>query len=117
MKSGKKQETITPEAVFELIEESDEDSIYILMDVRPPWGFSEEHIEGAMNLDCSDPEFKEKLQELDPGKKYIIYCKSGFRGGKTRDFMEKNGFIEVYNMEGGIDAWKKANLPTKSSPK
>ncbi|MEN6329614.1 MAG: rhodanese-like domain-containing protein [Methanobacteriaceae archaeon] len=116
MKSGKKQEIISPEDVFELIEESDEDSNYMLIDVRPSWGFSEKHIAGALNLDCSDPEFKEQLQELDQGKKYIIYCKSGFRGGKTRDFMEKNGFSEVYNMKGGLDAWKEANLPTKSGP-
>jgi len=113
LKSEKKQGTITPEDVFELIKKSDEDSNYILLDVRPPWGFSEEHIEGALNIDCSDPEFKKQLQVLDREKKYIVYCKSGFRGDKTRDLLEKNGFNEVYNMEGGLDAWKKANLPTR----
>jgi rhodanese-related sulfurtransferase len=117
LKSVKKQGSIIPAVVFELIKKSDKESNYILVDVRPPWGFSEENIDGAVNIDCSDPEFKEQLQKLDPGIKYIVYCKSGFRGGKTREFMEKNGFSEVYNMEGGLDAWKKANLPTKSGPK
>ncbi len=115
MESKKKQSTgtITPENVFELVEEPQNDSSCIIMDVRAPWEFSKEHIEGAENLDFTDPEFKKQLLKLDREKKYIVYCKSGVRGGKVLNLMKKYGFTEVYNLKGGFEAWKRSKLPIK----
>jgi rhodanese-related sulfurtransferase len=100
--------TISPQDAVKLIEEHLNDSSIIILDVRAPWEFSKEHIEGAENLDCTDPEFKEQLLELDKEKKYIVYCKSGVRGDKVLNLMKNSGFTEVYNVKGGFKAWKKS---------
>jgi rhodanese-related sulfurtransferase len=108
------QENMTPENVFKLIKEPNNESSCKILDVRTPWEFSKEHIESAENLDCTDPDFKEQLLKLDRKQKYIVYCKSGVRGAKVLDLMKKNGFINVYNMKGGLEDWKKGKLPTEN---
>jgi rhodanese-related sulfurtransferase len=100
--------TISPQDAVKLIEEHKDDFNIIILDVRTPWEFSKEHIEGAENLDCTDPEFKEQLLELDKEKKYIVYCKSGVRGDKVLNLMKNSGFTEVYNVKGGFKAWEKS---------
>ena len=58
MKAGKNQsqETMNPENVLKLIKETDDESSCIILDVRTPWEFSKEHIKGAENIDCTDPD-------------------------------------------------------------
>ncbi len=104
---------MTPESVSKLIDKPDDESSCIILDVRTPWEFAKEHIKGAENIDCTDPDFKEQLLKLDREQKYVVYCKSGVRGGKVLDFMKNIGFINVSNMEGGLEAWNKEKLPTK----
>jgi rhodanese-related sulfurtransferase len=76
--------------------------VVFILDVRAPWEFSMEYIKGAENLDCTNPEFKEQLLDLVLEKKYIVYCKSGVRGGKVLNLMKNLGFTEVYNIIGGF---------------
>ncbi|RLF38910.1 MAG: hypothetical protein DRN00_03110, partial [Thermoplasmata archaeon] len=48
------------------------------------------------------------------GKKLIIYCHSGKRSYMACKILVENGFNgAIYNMVGGLSAWKKAGLPTK----
>ena len=48
------------------------------------------------------------------GKKLIIYCYSGKRSYMACKILVENGFNgAIYNMVGGLSAWKKAGLPTK----
>jgi phage shock protein E len=83
----------------------------ILLDVRTPEEYAEGHLPAARNLDYKSESFKDSLQTLDKNKPYYIYCKSGVRSGKAADMMKEMGFTQVYNMEGGIDAWKKEGRP------
>jgi rhodanese-related sulfurtransferase len=97
---------ITPSDANKLIEEHKNDSNFIILDVRTPWEFSEDHIMGAVNLDFTDPEFEEMVEKLDNKKTYLIYCKSGVRGGKVSKLFLDSGFQEVYNISGGFEGWK-----------
>src|SRR5690349_668533 len=47
----------------------------VLIDLRMPQEFEQGHIEGAININFFDPEFKYKLLELDKDKSYFIYDK------------------------------------------
>ena len=76
--------TITPESARELIEKEPEITI---LDIRPNVDFKREHIPGAVNLDYDGHQFPSKVEKLDKDQPYIIYCKSGVRGGY---FLEKN---------------------------
>ncbi len=98
---------ITPSEAKKLIDEHKNDSNLIILDVRTPWEFSDGHIQGAVNLDFTDPDFEEKVEKLDKSKRYLIYCKSGVRGGKVIKIFLDSGFKKVYNISGGFEGWKK----------
>ncbi len=46
-----------------------------------------------------------RLQELDPERETVVYCRSGARSGYAVDLMRAAGFRKVKNLVGGINAW------------
>ncbi len=82
------------------------DTEFVLLDIRRPSEFNSGHIEGAINLDYYDEGFRDDLDMMDKGKTYLIYCRTANRTGKTMPVMQDLGFGDVYNMAGGISAWK-----------
>jgi rhodanese-related sulfurtransferase len=106
--------TITPEDAFNLIEEHQDDSNLIILDVRPRDEFEVEHLHGAVNLDYDGHEFRKKVEKIDKEKNYIIYCRSGVRGEYFMGIMRELGFPKVYNILGGFVGWKVSKLPLES---
>lgn len=78
----------------------------ILIDVRTPGEIARGKIDGALEMDYRGPEFARQLEELDPSKTYLIYCAVGGRSGQTCELLAESGFDQVYNLEGGYNAWK-----------
>ena len=74
--------------------------------------FDTEHIEGAVNLDFYSESFRDDLDTLDTEKTYLIYCRTDRRTGESLSIMRELGFVEVYNMDGGINSWKAEGFPT-----
>jgi len=88
-----------------------------LLDVRRPDEFQEGHIKNAKLADWQNKtQFKQKVAQLDKTKPVYVYCKAGIRGSKAQDWLIKNGFTRVINLEGGIDAWKAAGKPVIKEP-
>jgi rhodanese-related sulfurtransferase len=78
-----------------------------VLDVRTPQEIAEGKIEGAKELDFFDPQFREKVAQLDKDKDYLIYCRSGNRSGQTCQLMSTMGFKgKLVNLAGGYMAWK-----------
>jgi rhodanese-related sulfurtransferase len=82
-----------------------------LVDVREPAELEKDgYIEGAVNIPIRD-----LLQNLDklPGldEPIVIYCGSGHRGGFGLLALKTLGYTNVRNLNGGVGAWKKAELP------
>ena len=100
--------TLNPQEALKLIEESPDIGI---LDIRPSDEFKREHVPGAENLDYDGHEFQRKVEKLDKNKIYLIYCKSGVRGGYFMDKMRDSGFKGAYNILGGFIAWKISKLP------
>jgi rhodanese-related sulfurtransferase len=96
---------ITTNDAFKLMEKHKNDTDLVILDVRTLEEFSEEHIEGAKNIDYYSPDFENQLDKLDKEKKYLIYCASGGRGKKAMKKMENLDFKQVYNIEGGYMLW------------
>lgn len=62
-----------------------------------------------------DPTLLEKFISIHDGKDIILYCKGGYRSYIAAGLIESAGFSgTIYNMLGGITAWKAASLPVKS---
>lgn len=104
-------ENIAPEEAFALIQENQDNPDFIIIDVRTPQEFAERHIENALILDYYSDTFRDDLDKLDKDKTYLIYCRVGGRSGVALAIMEELGFLEAYNLSGGINAWQEAGLP------
>lgn len=87
-----------------------------LIDVREPVEFQAEHITGAVNIPLSSWD-DEKLKELN-AKTIVLHCASGNRSRRVLDKIAASSQdIKFYNLDGGLQAWKKEKLPTQRSGK
>lgn len=84
----------------------------VVLDVRTPEEFAERHLDGAIMIDFYEEDFATQLAQLDPTAAYLLYCRSGNRSGQTAKLMEQLGFTDVADVDGGINAWTAAGLPT-----
>jgi thioredoxin len=83
-----------------------------LLDVRTAGEFRSGHIKGALQADWTDAEqFKDRTQYLDKSKPVYVYCLSGGRSAQAAKMLQEQGFTEVVNLQGGINAWKKEGRP------
>ena len=84
----------------------------IVLDVRTPGEFTSGHIDGAMNIDFKNSNFSTQLSALDKDQTYLIHCRSGGRSTASLKAFKKLGFKHIIHMDGGINGWNKAKLPT-----
>ena len=77
----------------------------LLLDVREAWEFERCHIEGAELLSMSG--IPSRYGELDPEREVVVICHHGVRSFHVARFLEHNGFTNVINLTGGVDAWAK----------
>jgi parallel beta-helix repeat protein len=84
----------------------------VLLDVRTKGEYDGGHIYGATLIPVT--ELLARIGELASRKhdSILVYCGSGGRSVTASGILDSNGFTEVYNMLGGITAWKSAGYPT-----
>jgi rhodanese-related sulfurtransferase len=73
-----------------------------LIDVRTPNEFRSGHIKNAKNIDFYSGTFHLELSKLDKTKAVYLYCRSGSRSRLTANKLAAMGFIEIYDLKGGI---------------
>lgn len=76
-----------------------------LLDVRTSDECAGGIIEGANTLDYFNESFKDELAKLDKTEPLMLYCRSGNRSGKASKIAIDLGFQEIYDLEGGYNAW------------
>lgn len=85
----------------------------ILIDVREKSEYDEAKIDGSILIPLANLTIQAVEDFAKEGKKIAIHCKSGGRSMRAcQMLMEYNNELDVYNVEGGITAWK--SLPTSS---
>jgi len=103
----KKYEDIDANSAITLMDEKD----LIILDVRENKERKSGFIAEAIHIPLS--QVKNKLDTLDNRKKILVYCRSGSRSSHIAGLLTRNNFEQVYNLKGGLQAWKRANLPIK----
>lgn len=99
---------IRPEIAYEWLKNGEA----ILIDVREPDEFSAEHIAYAASLPLGRVDRALGLMNVPAGRKLLFQCLKGGRGARACDLVAGRNFPgEIYNIEGGIEAWKNAGLP------
>lgn len=77
----------------------------VLVDVRTPVEFRHGHVEGARNLNIHADDFERRIEQLDPGTVYAVYCRDGQRSTRAARIMAEHGVTRVFQLEGGLEAW------------
>jgi len=77
---------------------------FTLLDVRQPGEYEEEHIPGATLIPL--PRLNDQYEKLDPEKPTLVHCAIGGRSRVAAQLLSGRGFKEVYNLAGGINAYK-----------
>lgn len=84
----------------------------ILLDVRESWEFQTCRIDGSRLIPMR--EIADRLHELDAEQEVVVICHHGVRSFQVSIFLDHSGFRNVYNLQGGVDAWARdvdPNMP------
>ena len=85
------------------------DSVQIL-DVRTPGEYASGHIKNTLLANWNDEkEFSRRIAFVDKNKPVYVYCLAGGRSAAAAEKMRTMGFENVYELKGGINAWKAGN--------
>lgn len=84
-----------------------------ILDVRTPEEYEHERIEGSSALIEYDL-LPDSLEQLPSDKSTVIYtfCRSGRRSDIAANYLLSIGYSRVFNVAGGILAWKKNGFTT-----
>lgn len=79
----------------------------VVLDVREPseWQTASVQAEGFTLVKLSMNDIPARLAELDPQQPIACLCHHGARSQRVAQFLVQNGFENVVNIAGGIDAW------------
>lgn len=99
-------EPISREALYWRLAEGD----VVLLDVRPALEYRQGHIAGARSIPLD--ELRQHLQELDPGREIVAYCRGPYClfAGEAVALLRASGFTALRYTEGYPD-WAAAGLP------
>jgi glyoxylase-like metal-dependent hydrolase (beta-lactamase superfamily II)/rhodanese-related sulfurtransferase len=81
----------------------------LMLDVREPGEWQEGHIAGAVHMPFYTIEAR--LAELDAAQPSAVICGSGQRSAVAAAMLQRHGFQRLFNVSGGMEAWKQARLP------
>ncbi|MDP3769648.1 MAG: rhodanese-like domain-containing protein [bacterium] len=88
---------------------------YIFIDVRPPSNYEAAHANGSINVPLAKMYFQR--HELPKrGKTIVLICSKGIASGVAYGYLEHYGFQNLRRIDGGIEAWQDAGLPTVIGP-
>jgi rhodanese-related sulfurtransferase len=75
----------------------------LLLDVREPWESQICRIEPSELMPMQS--LPARLHELDGNRPIVCVCHHGGRSMHVAMFLTRQGFADVYNLTGGVDAW------------
>lgn len=99
-----REENYTQISMDEAVKMMEEETDYIILDVRTPEEFAQKHIPEAINIpnetigDAAISELPRKEQKI------FVYCRSGNRSKQASEKLAASGYTNVYEF-GGINEW------------
>jgi molybdopterin/thiamine biosynthesis adenylyltransferase/rhodanese-related sulfurtransferase len=80
---------------------------YLFLDVREPKEVDQQAIEGTVRIPLG--ELEQRVSELLEWKEkqVVVHCAKGGRSRKACEFLKKQGFTDLHNLAGGIEAWER----------
>jgi len=106
------QESITLDAFEQKLNQTPNPQI---LDVRSPQEFEENHLVGAINLALTNEDSLEsEIKWLNKQKPVFVYSINNGRSRVVAKQLREQGFVEVYQLPGGIARWLGAGKPVEA---
>jgi rhodanese-related sulfurtransferase len=106
-------DTTAPEiTVSELKTSLDAGERFLLVDVREPFERKIADLPDTGQLRIPVGEIESRLDEIDPGERIVLYCRTGSRSAWATRLLKERGFGEAFNLKGGVMAWRDEIDPT-----
>ena len=99
---------LTPPMAIRLMNNHDD---ALIIDLRTVADYRSGHIKGAKNSPLND--FAKDVESYSSfkDKPVLVYCNSGNTATRAIKLLKNAGFENINNLDGGIAAWKEANMP------
>jgi len=95
-----------------LVERIQSSNVPVIIDVRSEKEYAKGHVLGAKNIPYSH--LVKFLTEVpaDKSDDIVLYCETGVFADKAISLLHKSGWQNLYHLEGNMQEWRKAGLPT-----
>lgn len=84
---------------------------YQFIDVREVDEYAEGHIPGTVNLPLS--ELEERFNEIGRDQPIVLVCARGARSAQAAEYLEFQGYTNLYNLEGGTLGYIRMGHPVE----
>ena len=75
----------------------------LLLDVREPWEFQICAIDNSRLIPMG--QIASAASGLNPEQETVVICHHGIRSRSVAHYLERIGFTNVINLQGGVEAW------------
>ena len=82
---------------------NDDSIVPVILDVREKWEYDICHIENSVHIPMG--QITERKDDLNNNDMIIVVCHHGIRSRMVAKYLDANGFTNVINLSGGVDAW------------
>ncbi|MCJ7556376.1 MAG: rhodanese-like domain-containing protein [Gammaproteobacteria bacterium] len=86
----------------------------IVLDLRKREQFNAGHIINARNIEADQLDTKLGDLKNNLEQPIVVCCDSGVSSSRVAASLHKQGFTQVYNLKGGLAAWRNENYPLES---
>lgn len=101
---------IDPVAFYEAYRANPSDFIFI--DVRSESSYNRLHAQGSVSMPLHTL-YDERHSLPKSGKQIVLICSGGRASGVGYSYLQHFGFTNIARIEGGIEQWALAELPTE----
>ena len=87
----------------------------VVIDVSTKEEFSASHIKTSVSVPLEELETRLQAVAKNKSVPLIMVCESGIRSKRAQAVAQKLGYEKVHSLQGGLKAWKEANLPVSKA--
>jgi rhodanese-related sulfurtransferase len=82
----------------------------VVLDARTEEEYAVSHLQGAVRIDPYKPSLR-PLRGFPRDTAIVLYSSVGYRGARVANFLERQGYTQVFNLEGGQFLWANEGHP------
>lgn len=82
----------------------------VVLDARTEDEYAVSHLEGAVRIDPYKPSLR-PLRGFPKDTAIVVYSSVGYRAARVADFLARQGYTQVYNLEGSLFRWANDGRP------